>query len=135
MKFRGHHLVCLHFFEGKGYSEEFVRNLKDLMGRARKGEEIEVVQGADDVCRSCPHLVENQCMHEDGTDAEIRKLDNIAIDYLGVAVGKRVLWREIENKVSSASKEWFSVFCTGCYWEKVCADRRNPGKGANNKCT
>lgn len=120
LKFRGHHLICLHFFKGEGYSREFIENLKNLVERAEKGEEIEVVAGADDVCRLCPYLTGDRCMHKDDADAEIKKLDNMAINYLGVSIGGKVKWGEIKNKVNFASKKFFSAFCDGCDWERVC---------------
>jgi len=120
LRFRGHHLICLHFYKGEGYTQEFIRNLKNLVDRAKKGEEIEIVVGADEVCRSCPYLVGDRCGHKHGADEEVKKLDQMALDYLGLTIGNKVAWRKVKEKVDSASQEWFAVFCKGCYWESVC---------------
>lgn len=69
---RGHHLICLHFFHGEGYSEAFVRNLKEVLKRAE--EEVKVTDGADDVCRACPYLKNNRCEYDEGEDEEVCKL-------------------------------------------------------------
>jgi len=45
-KLRGHHLICLNFFRGEGYSEDFIKNIYSVM----KKEKVEIVKGADDVC-------------------------------------------------------------------------------------
>ena len=34
VRLRGHHFVCLQFFRGEGYSEEFVTQLAVLLDRA-----------------------------------------------------------------------------------------------------
>jgi hypothetical protein len=124
LRFRGHHLICLHFLAGEGYNRDFVQNLKNVVNRAEKGEQIEIITGADDVCRSCPHLVENKCAHEDNAEAEIKKLDEAALKHLDVFVGKKISWAEIKNKINSTSQEWFSTFCEGCDWEEVCSRLR-----------
>ncbi|MCG0275477.1 MAG: DUF1284 domain-containing protein [Thermosediminibacteraceae bacterium] len=120
IKFRGHHLVCLHFFQGEGYSREFVNNLKKLVDRASSGEEIEVVDGPDDVCRVCPYLSGNRCAHKEGADEEIRQLDRDALNFLKVSSGQKVRWLELKEKIKSAPEEWFSSFCKGCDWKSVC---------------
>ncbi len=124
LKFRGHHLVCLHFFKGEGYSREFVHNLQELVGRAEKGEPIEVVAGPDDVCRACPHLRKERCWHKNDAEAEIKKLDYLALRYLGASVGEKVTWEEIKKKVGSAPEKWFAAFCAGCDWALVCSRGR-----------
>lgn len=37
IRLRGHHLICLHFYRGEGYSREFVENLEDIVRRAKGG--------------------------------------------------------------------------------------------------
>ncbi len=124
IRLRGHHLICLHFYRGEGYSREFVENLEDVVRRATEGEEIEVVEGADDICRACPTLQGEKCVARPGVDAEIREMDAEAAAHLGVEVGSKVLWHEIKAKVMTTSKEWLAAFCEGCDWGEVCAEKK-----------
>jgi len=120
IRLRGHHLICLNFYRGEGYDRVFVENLEDIMRRADRGEEIEVVAGADDICRVCPTLREGKCVAKPGMDAEIRKIDAQAVAHLAVEIGERVLWQEIKAQVTETPKEWLAAFCAGCDWEAVC---------------
>jgi hypothetical protein len=122
IRMRGHHLVCLHFFRGHGPSKEFVAKVDEVVGRAEKGEEIEVVEGADDVCRACPALQGERCAAKPDMDAQIREMDREAAAHLGLGVGARVLWEDVKAKVASTPGEWLAAFCEGCDWEKVCAE-------------
>ncbi|NPV92933.1 MAG: DUF1284 domain-containing protein [Firmicutes bacterium] len=117
IKLRGHHLICLRFFLGEGYSQKFIDNLKDLVERAEKREVIEVVAGGDDVCRFCPSLVDDRCSND---DPGIRQLDSIALKRLGAAVGELVYWPELGTRLESAPPGWLDAFCEGCIWEAVC---------------
>ena len=120
INFRGHHLVCLHFFTGEGYSREFVDNLRRLLLRAGREEEIMVAEGADDVCRACPHLAGSLCVHKPDSEQEIRRLDQLALNLLAVRPGQKVKWEEIRLQVLKAPAEWFSSFCCGCDWVTLC---------------
>ncbi|WP_334109772.1 DUF1284 domain-containing protein [Thermodesulfitimonas autotrophica] len=124
LKLRGHHLICLHFFRGEGYSQEFVANLREVVARAQAGEEVELVAGADDVCRACPALEGDKCQAKPGVDAAIRKMDAAAAAHLGVKVGERVRWAAVKEKVAATPPGWFAAFCAGCDWEQVCAPRK-----------
>lgn len=120
MKLRGHHLICLHFYRGEGYSEEYVKHLQRVVNKAIKGELIEVAAGADDVCRACPYLQDNLCAHKEDADNEIRELDQKALEFLSVHPGSRVLWSDLQKKVMAANKSWVDSFCSGCDWLDLC---------------
>ncbi|MEW6183752.1 MAG: DUF1284 domain-containing protein [Bacillota bacterium] len=124
VRLRGHHLVCLNFFRGGGYNREFRENLAEVIAKAEKGDKIEVIQGADDVCRSCPDLKDGKCAHTPDSDAGIRQLDAKAAARLGVSPGDTVLWREMKARVAATPKEWFLSFCDACEWEKTCVERK-----------
>lgn len=127
IKFRGHHLICLHFFKGEGYNEEFVTNLSNLVTRANASESIIVTLDADDVCKACPYLEENSCKHKPDSEEQIRNLDNRALGLLGLIPGQSVIWHEIRSQVDLAPNEWFSSFCAGCDWKSLCTEIKRKG--------
>ena len=116
---RGHHLVCLHFFRGEGYSREFVENLRDVLGSVQD-REIEVVQGSDDVCAKCPSLRQGRCLHSGNAEEGIRKMDREALALLKVSRGMKVMWAEIGEKMSEIFPAWFESCCTACSWKWAC---------------
>ena len=124
IRLRGHHLVCLNFYRGEGYNREFVANLEDVMRRARSGEAILVVSGADDICSACPALRGDECVSAPGADAEIRKMDARALDFLGIKTGSSVCWEEVARLVLKAPAAWLSSFCEGCAWWEACYPKK-----------
>ena len=113
---RGHHLICLNFFRGEGYSKEFIENLYDVI----KKESIEIVTGADDVCGKCPYLKEGKCRSSDYTDEKIHLQDREALRLLGFKPGMIVSWKILASKLPEIIDEWKSEFCLACGYRKVC---------------
>ena len=124
MKLRGHHLVCLHFFRGEGYSADFVAGLYDLLDKAEKGEEIEVVDSADDVCTRCPHLRGTVCHYEPDFEAEINEMDRAAFDLLKTSPGSKIKWNTIAVALPQIFTEWSRRYCGDCDWREAC--RQSP---------
>lgn len=50
VKIRGHHLLCMLTYVGKGYSDSFVSNFNRITKRLNDGSLIHVVGGRDDIC-------------------------------------------------------------------------------------
>lgn len=116
---RGHHLVCLHFFDGEGYDEAFIKNLKNLLSRVEE-EKITISFGADDVCRSCPSLKENRCLYSKNSDEEIMGMDTKALSLLALSHGDKVEWSALKEKIRKLFPEWFSLYCKECDWRNAC---------------
>ncbi len=104
---RGHHLICLRFFIGYGYSLEFVRRVRKVLERVRKSK-IRVVVGFDDICKFCP--VRGDCRVP-------KDLDVLALRILRVRGFVR--WDEIKV-TPKALKIWELKACKGCRWYKIC---------------
>jgi hypothetical protein len=113
---RGHHLICLNFFSGEGYSEEFIENLYTVI----KKEKIEIVTGADEVCKKCPYLKDEKCRSSDYTDEKIHLQDHEALRLLGFESGMIVDWKMIASKLPTIIEEWEAEFCCACGYRKVC---------------
>jgi hypothetical protein len=123
-RLRGHHLICLFFFEGGLGNKAFGLKRQHIVAGIEAGESVEVVAGADDLCASCPRLTGDRCAYKDGAEEEIRKLDTMALGYLNLLPGSSVLWREIAECVVNATGSWFSLFCEGCDWVSTCRQGR-----------
>ena len=65
LSLRAHHGLCLCFFRGKGYSEEFVRNMTDVVNMLRSDPYVTVTCQADVICRACPGNLDGKCTSEE----------------------------------------------------------------------
>jgi hypothetical protein len=117
VKLRGHHLICLQFFIGKGYSSEFVKNTFKILKRAKR---VIVVDGLDDVCKACPYNSAGRCTNPRTSDEKIRELDKIALSLLSVRVGSRICWDEVKRRLPKILPIWVKKACRECIWWKVC---------------
>jgi len=120
IKLRGHHLVCLNFFQGEGYDPEFVENLRKILQRAENREEIEVYSGPDDVCAMCPYLKKRKCFYNKDADAGIREMDRFALQLLKLKPEDSIKWQEITNKIPEIFGEWSLRYCKECSWKWAC---------------
>ncbi len=118
-KLRGHHLICLNFFRGEGYSEDFIKNIYEVIEKER----IEIVAGPDDVCARCPFLKDMKCGSYEYTDEMILVQDREALRLLGWRPDMTVDWNIIKTRLPGILKEWKAQFCEGCGYRKVCFDQ------------
>lgn len=119
---RPHHLLCLQFFAGKGYSAEFVENMGEvksmLDGDPRA--EVTLCSGADDICRRCPNRVGFGC----GADPKPPVYDRSCLCACGLKIGDTLPWQNLKTVVRSRiliSHAAFSAVCSSCSWFPVCA--------------
>ncbi len=117
-RLRGHHLICLHFFEGEGYDAFFVNNLENVLEDVTKNGG-RVVDGADDVCHACPHLKEGMCSYKEGEE-KIRRLDDLALRLLELQVGEVFEWGSLEDRLGTVFPAWAQAACGKCDWREVC---------------
>lgn len=117
---RGHHLICLHFFDGEGYNQEFIENLGRVLMRAKE-EAIEISPGADNVCMACPSLKDSLCQYKVGAEEEIRYLDDTALALINLSPGEKIWWRELKELVPTIFSQWSRKICSECGWLATCS--------------
>lgn len=119
---RPHHLICLQFFRGEGYSQEFVDNLARTFTRLQT-EPARIVAGADVVCAACPNLGDDQRCTDPGEDA-IRELDAVALATLDVELGDVMMMDDAARLLierTEATTSFRDTECRGCGFRTVCA--------------
>jgi hypothetical protein len=122
IEFRPHHFMCTLGFEGKGYSEDFVRNFGDIAARLRAKDgsgdslAITVVPGSDSICAPCPNRRGTGCATED----KIHALDQGHAAVLGLRAGERLTWHEAKLRIAERmSFEDFDRVCAPCAWKPI----------------
>ncbi|MCD6572414.1 MAG: DUF1284 domain-containing protein [Thermoplasmata archaeon] len=116
MKLRGHHLICLQFFKGKGYSKDFVNNAKKWV-EFWESNSAEIVKNADDICSLCPFLKNGRCNHP---GYKVDEIDELALTLLGLKTGDRVRKDFVKKYFPKIFKEWREKACKKCEWKKIC---------------
>lgn len=120
LSLRGHHLICLHFFRGEGYSQEFISQLELTLKKAEGGEQIRVVSGADEVCAICPYSNDGLCAFAEGAEQEIQEMDDTALSLLSLTKGDTVQWPAMKSKIPVLFRVWSEKYCVGCSWRQTC---------------
>lgn len=125
VKLRGHHLICLQFYRGQGYSPQFVENLDHVQSSALDTPAL-VVSAPDDVCAACPGLgADGTCNHPDTGEAEALRIDALALQLLDVAIGEWVSLNDARSRLAAdpaACERWRAESCAGCAWGQACDD-------------
>ncbi|OYR13163.1 DUF1284 domain-containing protein [Brucella grignonensis] len=123
VRLRGHHLLCMLTYIGKGYSPAFVENYDTIAGRLMQGEDIELVAGPDDICQ--PLLCEGDC-HCFNRSVTVR--DKLALeavsDLLDTTLSAGTLFNLNTEKLaqmrSAFAEGSLRKACCSCEWSDLC---------------
>jgi uncharacterized protein len=122
---RGHHFVCLQFFDGEGCPAAYVENLRAVVARTLT-EPALLVESADDVCAACPSKApDGSCIDPGAGEDEIRRIDALAYEVLGVRPGARLSLADARARLAAdavASGRWRFEACPGCAWGDACEE-------------
>lgn len=118
IKLRAHHGLCISFFEGKGYDDNFVENMKNIIITLNQNPNVTIVTDEDIVCVACPNNKNGICdciEKVDRYDKMVLKLCNIPNNFT-------LPWDEyrmmIQEKIIKAGK--LSTVCGDCQWSYIC---------------
>ncbi len=113
IRVRPHHFLCIRGFEGRGYSKEFVENFERISrSLSEPGLEIEVVEGADDICAACPHLSGDRCLKG---EEKASRIDERALRRLGLSLGIAT-YPEIDKALGTVGPDDILDICSDCDW-------------------
>lgn len=117
---RGHHLLCVHGFQGMGYSPEFVVKMGSIVEDIRNDEKdfpIRVVATLDDACTACPHNGGTICIASAGSDEHVKTMDEKVIEHLKLEKDK--LYRKsklIDWTAKMVKPDDLDYLCKDCSW-------------------
>ena len=121
-KIRAHHGVCLYFFQGKGYSGDFVENMVRMKAILAENPEIILMDGPDDICAACPNRLTETCAEK------ASRYDREVLRRCGLSVGERLPYREFSRKVIETILRpgVRAEICGDCQWSSLCRWEETP---------
>lgn len=118
MNLRGHNLLCIQGFVGKGYSPAFVANMTRVVQSLGEEAEVTVTDAPDVLCGACPNLSGAGCaLHGPGTERGIVSQDRDVLRRLGIAAGATLRWGEILGRIRArVAPDDLDDVCGSCPW-------------------
>ncbi|WP_180901811.1 DUF1284 domain-containing protein [Martelella soudanensis] len=130
IRLRPHHLLCMLTYAGKGYSPAFTANMTAIVGRIAGGEPIEIVSGADDICKPLLGEADPHCHRESVGERDQRAARDVG-RLIGASVGPGTRLRldgaEIAQLRTAFVKDDIRSACGGCEWRKLCSHVASAG--------
>lgn len=115
---RPHHVNCIFFYKGLGYSKEFVEGMNNIINLLNKNpySKIKLITKCDDLCINCPNRQNNNtCL----ADKKVNDLDFNTLKIYGLKENKEYAFNEIINNIyRNFDKNKFHKICSNCNWYK-----------------
>ncbi len=138
IRLRGHHLLCMLTYVGKGYSPAFVKNYDAIAGRINAGEDILLIDGPDDIC--APLLCGGDCHCY---EASVKKRDMLALKAVGELLDRVLIpsspfaldSERLAKMRSAFAAGTLRAACEQCEWFELCTRIAGPDNFKNVKIT
>lgn len=117
---RGHHLLCVHGFQGMGYSESFVEKMTEIVAFMRDDRTdgpIRVIAALDEACYACPYHGVDRCEADEQSNDHVLTMDRRVLNHLQLKENKVYMKSElIERTKQAVEPDDLDVLCAGCSW-------------------
>lgn len=127
-KVRAHHGMCIAFFQGKGYSNEFTAHMSEMIQKLENNAAIRISTQTDDICTKCPNNRHGICE----TASKVREYDRQVLEQCGLSDGMVMPYSDFkravyQNILFPGKRE---EICGNCQWSELCHFER---KGQENE--
>jgi hypothetical protein len=122
LRLRPHHIMCEPFMvletfdRGEAFNTLATRIKEALESQADTL--IEVIEGTDDLCQTCPLCRDARCQSPDGDETSVRKWDAIVLRGLGISYGDRLTAAHLMTLIKQ--KVPLPLCLTKCRWKNAC---------------
>ena len=119
---RAHHGMCLAFFQGKGYSGDFVENMGQMKDILEDNPRIRLMDSPDDICAACPNRLTESCAEK------ASRYDREVLRRCGLSVGDTLPYLDFSGNVIQTILRpgQQAEICGDCQWSGLCQWKENP---------
>lgn len=122
-KIRAHHGMCICFFEGKGYSNEFTKHMARIIHKLKENAIVCISDETDIICEKCPNNKEGICETAD----KVAEYDKQVLLRCGLKVDDVISFSDFQAKVyeNIIYSEKREEICGNCQWSSICHLKHN----------
>lgn len=124
-RLRPHHGMCMAFFEGKGYSNDFTAHMGKLIGLFEsENPVVELVRQTDSICVACPNNMQDiTCADHCSSSVKVLTYDQAVLDETGLSEHVRLPYSRFRDMVSEKILKTGKrkMICSGCQWDEICS--------------
>ena len=122
---RPHHALCVLFFEGKGYSQEFVENMTAFVSEPNIM--LQLTTRCDTLCQACPHNQNGYCEDE----AKVSLFDQRTMELTGAGfeTDQPIPLHDLCQRacVAILQQGLLAEVCGECEWAALCQEKWQQG--------
>lgn len=121
-KLRAHHSLCIQFFEGRGYSEDFVREMTDIIGQLNEyNPEVIITDACDIICEICPNNIDGKCT----SGQKAGNIDRRCLEIYGISSNSKISWKKLKALANDRiiSENRLKEVCGDCQWADICTGK------------
>lgn len=117
-KIRAHHGMCIAFFQGKGYSNEFTVHMGEMIHKLENNPTICISTQTDAICLKCPNNIQGVCE----TESKVTEYDRQVLKRCGLSDGMIIPYADFKKAVYEhillpGRRE---EICGNCQWSEIC---------------
>lgn len=118
IQLRPHHLLCIRFWQGKGYSPAFSQKMEQVIAALNRRVPVTINDGFDDLCSACPNKKGSICESEE----HVQTFDSKVREFCGIKQGDSSEWASLYERVSEKimAAHRFEEVCGDCAFANVC---------------
>ena len=115
-------LLCIQGFQGYGYSEDFVKNMIEIIENIDSNPEAQIITECDVICFYCPHNIERVCQKRLDSAQKVKDMDMRVLRKLNLRVGTIGRVKDFLSHANTKIRNSFDVhnICGECDWKEKC---------------
>lgn len=120
LRIRAHHLLCTRNFVGEGYSDDFSKNMTNIIRELNNNPKVKLLVDLDDICKACPENLGDKCK----SDKKVKSYDMKLLKILGLSKDEIYSWQDINKACYDIifSKDRREEICKDCQWNDLCKE-------------
>lgn len=120
VRLRPHHALCILTYAGVGYTRTFTRNFDRVVTELKRGRAVEIVAGADDICRGLKGLPARHCKSIDVKRRDRLALIDLRRRLLMPSRSLRLTPFRVRRLRAAFASGAIRGGCAGCSWKGLC---------------